>query len=423
MQEERFHQPDEALMWALLDSYAADITGVILRLAWREGLSRKEIHELKWEQVDDEGKRLRLPDRDVPLEEGTAACLRKWRALFGMRQEPVYVATSRKTRKQIVEQYISRAARLALDSVGMEDVRLIDLRHDFVRRMMKEYDWTNAIRVSGLSVTTYRTLFAGRNAQNVPTAPPEAPEQGANERLWQIMQENRGGPAGIALWLSQQANLTLKEIVGLTWEQVDLDKGRLKTEHDDVMMIKEIIRILEAEKAGRTPADDPHVVLTPRSRKPMDTARLSTLLRDLLVRNGLDGAIDDLRYSDRVRYEKERIMRQARRAGKITRKEVEQMLGVKTNVAYSRLVGLVESGELVRTSRDYIPAERAVPREKWPELICSYIGENGGAYSKDIAELLHIGKRTAGRLLQRMTDSGELVMLRRTQKYFLPAAE
>lgn len=423
MQQERFHQPDEALMWKLLDTYAFDITGVILQLAWREGLSRKEIHELTWEQVDDKAGYLRLPDRNVPLEEGVAACLREWRDLFGAQRKTVYVVTSLRTRKQIAEQYISRAARIALDSVDMEDVRLIDLRHDFVRRMMKEYDWTYAIRVSGISVTTYRMLFAGKNAQTPPTVPAETPDRDASGRLWEIMQENRDGPAGIALWLSQQANLTLKEIAALTWEQVDLDKGRLKTDRDDVMMIKEIIRILETEKAGRTPADDPHVVLTPRSRKPMDAARLSTILRDLLVRNGLDGAIDDLRYSDRVRYEKDRIMRQARSAGTITRREVEQMLGVKTNVAYSRLVELVESGELVRTSRDYVPAERAVPQEKWPELICGYIGDNGGAYSRDIAELLHIGKRTAGRLLRRMADSGELVMVRRTQKYFLPAAE
>ena len=49
----------------------------ILRLAWLEGLSRSEITELRWDQVDFEGKAIQLPDRAVPLEPSTEACLRE----------------------------------------------------------------------------------------------------------------------------------------------------------------------------------------------------------------------------------------------------------------------------------------------------------------------------------------------------------
>ena len=363
MREEVFHQPDEALMWKALADNALNIAGVILQLAWREGLTRAEIHKLEWTQVDYENRRLRLPDRDVPLEDGAAPYLRQWRALFGARQ-PVYAAVSLKTGKRIAEQYISRVAREALDGVGLNDVRLVDLRHDFVRRMLEKYDWTYAIRVSGLSVTTYRNAFTGERKRGLPTVPDRPSAESAGELLWRVMEENQSSPAGVALWLWQQANMPLREIAGLTWDQIDLEKGRVTTEGGDFLLTKEFIQILAAEKARRGAADDPHVLLTPRSRKPMDKSRLSTLIRDLLLRNGLDGAADGLRYADRARGEKERILRQARAAGSITRREVETMLGVKANVAYSRLAELVESGDLVLSGRDYVPAEIAAPQEQ-----------------------------------------------------------
>ena len=38
----------------------------------------------------------------------------------------------------------------------------------------------------------------------------------------------------------------------------------------------------------------------------------------------------------------------------------------------------------------------------------------------DVTELLHIGKRTTSRLLRSLTDDGELVLLRPSQRYALP---
>ena len=38
---------------------------------------------------------------------------------------------------------------------------------------------------------------------------------------------------------------------------------------------------------------------------------------------------------------------------------------------------------------------------------------------EDIAALLHIGKRTTARILKKMVDSGELILLRREKRYTL----
>ena len=62
-----------------LKRYAFDPVGIILHLAWQEGLTRKEIHDLTWSDVDFDAATLRLPDREVPLNEETAAVLEHWK--------------------------------------------------------------------------------------------------------------------------------------------------------------------------------------------------------------------------------------------------------------------------------------------------------------------------------------------------------
>lgn len=60
-------RPDEAAMRRILDRYSDSPEGIILRLAWLEGLSRKELNELTWNQVDFETQNLLLQDRTIPL--------------------------------------------------------------------------------------------------------------------------------------------------------------------------------------------------------------------------------------------------------------------------------------------------------------------------------------------------------------------
>lgn len=417
-----FHQPDEAKMRALLEACEGDASGVVLRLAWRAGLIRNEIFDLKWEQVDFADSCLHLPDRDVPMENELSDALRRWQALFGEDDVPEYVASSLSKRERYAEVYLSRMARAALDGGGMPEVRLVDLRHDFVRRMMERYDWHYAIRVCGLSVTTYRTEYIGDRRHGLPAAPMEMSEADRTERLWKIMQDNRDSAAGIGLWLTQQAALQESEIVDLTWDQVDLKRGVIQTKRGAFYIIKEVIDVLAEEKARRDPGDDPHVILSPRSRKPMDKARLSTIMHNMLVHGGLDILdVGDLRHADRIRRERERILQRANEAGFISRREVESMLGVKANIAYSRLSDLVDSGELVCVSNGYCPASVAVRPEERESYVLRRIGENGAVTPAALAAELHVGKRTAVRLLKRMVSAGTLVERKGRNEYQLPA--
>ena len=65
-------RPDEAAMRRILERYADSPEGIILRLAWLEGLSRKELNQLTWDQVDF-ANRVLLPERTVPMAEPVAS--------------------------------------------------------------------------------------------------------------------------------------------------------------------------------------------------------------------------------------------------------------------------------------------------------------------------------------------------------------
>ena len=106
--------------------------GVILRLAWCAGLMRDEIYALQWKQVDFERALLRLPDRDVPMDEDLTRCLRQWQTLCG--QYSPYVIVSEHKRTHMLPESISRLARSALDRAGLTGVRLADLHYNYILR-------------------------------------------------------------------------------------------------------------------------------------------------------------------------------------------------------------------------------------------------------------------------------------------------
>lgn len=201
--------------------------GVILRLAWRAGLMRDEIHALQWEQVDFERALLRLPGRDVPMDEDLTRCLRQWQTLCG--QYSSYVIVSEHKRTHMLPESISRLARSALDRAGLTGVRLADLHYNYILRQSAQQGWQEALRTSGLSISTYRSRPRYKNARSSAKAKkassPALPhrEKSERERLQAVLKENRLSPAGLALWLYCDTGLQYTEISSLTWEQVDLE--------------------------------------------------------------------------------------------------------------------------------------------------------------------------------------------------------
>lgn len=149
-------RPDEAAMRRILDRYSDSPEGIILRLAWLEGLSRKELNELTWDQVDFETQNLLLQDRTIPLEPSVADCLQKRYEKYRTVSDRVLIADRGK--KPMTPENVSRLAKNALDSEGQK-VSLMDLRHDWLLRQIEAHGWAYAAKVSGLAVSSLRGQF------------------------------------------------------------------------------------------------------------------------------------------------------------------------------------------------------------------------------------------------------------------------
>ena len=209
-----FNRPDEAAMLRILERHPHSPEGAILRLAWLEGLSRSEITELRWDQVDFEGKAIQLPDRTVPLEPSTEACLRERHVRCALRDP--HVVISERSKKPMPPESISRLSRLALDSEGQK-VNLMDLRHDFVIRQLQTHDWPYVARVSGMAVSTLRDAFSPYLTKPAAPENPLAQRDEAEYLLWRVIQQEGSSPAGLALWMGWKLQMQPGEIASLTW--------------------------------------------------------------------------------------------------------------------------------------------------------------------------------------------------------------
>lgn len=420
--EEKNRRLDEAALRRLLEREQTGPEALVLRLAWLEGLTREEIAALTWDQVSFLDDRLELPDRMVPLEREVRSFLWKLREAREAREEPgdPHVLLSARERKPMRLESVSRIARLALDRGGLKDVRLLDLRYDWIIRCLDRMDWPEAARISGVEVATLQVRFsASAPARKAPKPPPAQVDE---FKLWKLLQAERDTAAGLAMWLGWQLGLQAQEMIALTWDQVDFQEGVLRLPDREMPMTSAVRRILEEEHGRRSPEEDPHVLLTEQSRKPLDLPRLSRLTRAALIRGGLERvSLRDLRRDDGRDEEDERILQRALERGCLSRGDVSELLGLSKTATYARLRRLTEHGKLVRVGGKYYLPGTVVPPEKHREAILGYLAEAGFAYRQDIVDLLHIQPKQCTLVLHRMVEEGALVQL--GQKYYLPEQE
>lgn len=409
----KFRPIDRAALADYLPRHPHSPTGVILRLAWLAGLSREEICALTWDRVDLSAPALNLPDRIVPLDEGLLPCLEKRRELYSPRSP--YVVLSDRSKTPLTPESVSRLARISFAELGHPEWKLMDLRHDFILRQIQASSWPYAARVSGMAAASLQTTFAGF----VKSAAPKEEKPPLDEfALWKVMQAQRTTPAGLALWLTWQMDLQEREIVALTWDQVDLEEGLLRLPDRTLPLTTALWRILEDVRAARAPGDDPHVLLTPRAGTPLDLPYLSRLVRTALIRGGMeDVKLRDLRRGLRED-EETALLRHIQRCRCVTKKETAELLGVSEKAAYNRLKALVERRKLTRVGTRYYIFGSVLPPEDHAAAVCAYLEEAGFAYRQDIAQVLKVEDRQCTNILRTLVDQGTVEQ--KDRKYFLP---
>ena len=392
----------------LLWKHKSDLAGVILRLAWRAGLKRDEIHDLLWPQVDFDGGLITLPERSIPMDENTATALGSWREQISEKVEPLeYVVTSPRTKERLTLNMISVTAQRALEKADIKNISLKDLRYDFIQRMREARGDRYAIKVSGMTANAYSKWL--EIPMNEVVSHFVEDDTNYDARVWDLLMKNREGSVAIALWLSQQANLPYRQIVALTWDDINFDDGTFCVQNETHFLLKEIISMLKKEKATRSMDDDPHVILSPTKKAPMSESALSVLLRDFMVKNGVgDVYVGDIKNRYRIDREVEQIRRFAEENGFISSRTATAKLGISRGVVYDRFQRLVDSGELVRAGKGYVLAEKYIPNELRMDAIAQYVTENGSTTISKTAEYLHISRDQAKQLLCDMEEKGIL---------------
>lgn len=419
---EKNRRLDDAALRRLLEREQTGPEALVLRLAWLEGLTREEIAALTWDQVSFLDDRLELPDRMIPLDGEVRSVLWRLHEAKEAREEPgdPHVLLSARERKPMRLESISRLARQALDRGGMKDVRLLDLRYDWIIRCLDQMDWPEVARISGVEVATLQLRFsASAPARKAPKPPPAQVDE---FKLWKVLQTERNTAAGLALWLGWQLGLQAREMIALTWDQVDLREGRICLPDREVILTSAVRRLLEEERQRRKPGEDPHVLLTEQSRKPLDLPRLSRLTRAALIRGGLERVtLRDLKRDDGRDAEDEKVLQRVLERGFVSRGDVSELLGLSKTATYARLRRLTELGKLIRVGGKYYLPGTVVPPEQHREAILDYLAQAGFAYRQDIVDLLHIQPKQCTLVLHRMVEEGDLVQA--GQKYFLPERE
>ena len=231
--------------------------------------------------------------------------------------------------------------------------------------------------------------------------------------LWQILQRSKTSPAGLALWLSWQLDLGAKDIVALTWDQLDLKEGTLRLGEQALPLTQALWRILREVNAGRGEGSDRHVLLT-AGGKPLDVPYLSRLVSGLLRKEGLSGVtLRQLRRGLREDQETA-LLHLGQQRLYLTREDAAELLDCSKDGAGKCLRRLSERGKLHRLGNRYYVTLPPDPTG----TIRDHIALHGFAYRQDIARLLGIEERQCSTILRRMAERGELVL--RDRKYFLP---
>lgn len=214
---------------------------------------------------------------------------------------------------------------------------------------------------------------------------------------------------GLALALRWYMNVQLIEMMDMTWDNVDFEANVLHLPNRDVEINGAVRAQLELEWSRWKEGDDPHVLLTENSRKPMDGPYLSRRIRTVLIRGGVEHIpFRNFQRSTEKSVEKLKITALVKRKPGIVRSDVVKELGITDGVAYNRLREMVDDGELVRVASKYYLPGTVVPQEEQEQAVISYLRQYKSASYYDLRELLGLERKQCGRFLRKMVSEGKL---------------
>lgn len=404
------NRPDRAALDALLPENELRLYAVVIRLAWQLGLTRREIHSLDWSQVDFTASEVRLADRTIPMEPEIQVFLQRLLTARPWRSGPV-VLTDRNGERP-AEQHISYVCRKALDQVGQNDVRLLDLRYDFILRQLERHDWQYVSRISGLDPLTLQ-LHLGQKSTG------RARRQRGQvdpEKLQAILDAEGLSARGAALRLVWELGLSNEELIGLEWSMISGATMTLPTRTLTIpQTLQPWFRALREQNGG-----EGAVLLSDRAKRPMTNAQISRSVRSALIRGGCDDlTLRDLRRDGELRRDSEApILAYLQTHSRIVRAEAAALLGISPVKANAYLRRMTERGTLVRSGHCYYLPGAVVASEQQRETVLAYLSAHPGCRRGELTTLLGLAPRQCLTVLDRLVKCGDVQRV--GTKYYLP---
>ncbi|MGI6156835.1 MAG: tyrosine-type recombinase/integrase, partial [Enterococcus lemanii] len=246
-----FHQPDSSAMQLLLSHEDCTPAGTILRLAWYCGLLRNEITYLLWDQVDFEQRQILLTDRKVPLNDEMISYLER---LYKQNSRlSKHVLISQRKTAPMAEQSVSALARRVLDRYGQSDVRLNDLRIDFIVRALKENNWEYVSHISGVDLPALQQHYLPYVGSDDVIRSEEKTEitQIVREQLKDFIEKEKTSMVGLSIRFVWQMGIPISVLPFLAWEVIDFDNSVAIFSDRTVSIPDDFLTILRETKKAR----------------------------------------------------------------------------------------------------------------------------------------------------------------------------
>lgn len=406
------NRPDPAALAELLPEQELRLYAVVIRLAWQLGLTRGEIHSLDWSQVDFTASQVHLRERTVPMEPEIQVFLQRLLTARPWHSGPVVLTDRSGVRP--AEQHLSYVCRKALDRVGQNAVRLLDLRYDYIIRQLEKHDWQYVSRVSGLDPLTLQLHLGqkppGRSARQTGRVDPD--------RLQAILDAEGLSACGAALRLVWQLGLSNEELIRLDWEMFS---GSTLTLPTRTLTVPQDLRPWLAALRRENGATGP-VLLSDRAKRPMQNAQISRSVRAALIRGGCDDlTLRDLRRDCEIRRDCETpVLEYLQEHPRIVRSEAAALLGLSPAQTNACLRRMTERGTLARSGHCYYLPGAVVAPEQQRETVLAYLSAHPGCRRGELTRLLGLEARQCLTVLDNLVKAGDIE--RKGTKYY-PAGQ
>lgn len=410
-----YHRPDRELLETTLRKEEYRMVAVVIRLAWQLGLLRQEIHQLTWEQIDFASSVVCLPDREIPMSPEMQVYLQGLQMERRKMSGPVVL--SDRDRRAPAEQHMSLVVRRLMNEIGQDQVRLLDLRYDYIEQQLEKHSWEYVSQVAGMDLRSLQLHFSKPDGSVVE---PESDDTNIDaQKLWKIIEGEGYGVVAVTLRLAWQLGLPQSVMHTLRWDMVDRDHKTLNMENEKRTISEDMLSFLQ-EVERRNHQWSEYILVSDRAHKEVERAHLSRMVRAALVRGGCANvSLVDLRKDWEVQSKwAAPIVTYLEYHGRMTRRDAMNLLGLSGSQANRVMQWVVECGLVVRSGHSYYLAGTVVPPEQQEAVVLAYLANHPGARCGELGNLLGLSQKHCLTVLQKFLERG--IIARKNNLYYLP---